>query len=58
MKDSYLIVLSALILLGLGGLGIGLYLFNNQDKNLQNEKPDFIITAIDLQKAFEENEAA
>ena len=58
MKRSYLIVLSALILLGLGGLGIGLYLFNNQDKNLQNEKPDFIITAIDLQKAFEENEAA
>jgi len=49
--------MGALILLGLAGLGIGLYLFNKEDKNLQKEKPEYVITSIDLQKAFENNEA-
>jgi hypothetical protein len=29
-----------------------------QDKDLQKAKPDFAITSIDLQRAFEENETA
>ena len=58
MKKSAKTALSVVILLGLTGLGVGLYLYNKQDKNLRNEKPDFIITSIDLQKAFEEDEAA
>jgi tRNA 2-selenouridine synthase SelU len=28
-----------------------------QDKNLQKAKPDFAMTSIDLQRAFEDNEA-
>ena len=58
MKKSVRTTLGTVILLGLAGLIIGLYLYNKQDRNLQKEKPDFIITSIDLQKAFEENEAA
>ena len=58
MKKSVKTALGTVILLGLAGLVIGLYLFNKQDRNLQKEKPDFKITSIDLQKAFEENEAA
>ena len=58
MKKSAKTALSVVILLGLTGLGVGLYLYNKQDKNLRNEKPDFIITSTDLQRAFEEDEAA
>jgi len=57
MKKSVKIALGALILLGLTGLGIGLYLYNKQDKNLQKAEPDFVITSVDLQKAFEDDEA-
>lgn len=58
MRKSVKTALVTVILLGLTGLGIGLYLYNKQDRNLQKEKPDFKITSIDLQNAFEENEAA
>ena len=57
MKKSVKITLGALILLGLTGLGIGLYLYNKQDKNLQKADPDFVITSVDLQMAFEDDEA-
>lgn len=57
MKKSVKITLGAVILLGLTGLGIGLYLYNKQDKNLQKVEPDFVITSVDLQKAFEDDEA-
>jgi hypothetical protein len=33
-------------------------MFNLGPKNLQKVKPDFIITAVDIQKAFEDSEAA
>jgi hypothetical protein len=56
MKISVKTVLSAIIFLGLAVIAIGLYLYNKQDKDLQKEKPDFILTSIELQKAFEENE--
>ena len=56
MKKSIKITLVAVAFLGLAGICVGLYLFNLQDKNLQKAKPDFAITSIDLQKAFEDNE--
>ncbi len=58
MKKSVKTAMIAVIFLVLAGTGVGLYLYNKQDKNLQKEKPDFILTSIELQKAFEENEAA
>ena len=58
MKKSVKIAMSVVVFLGLAGTGVGLYLYNKQDKNLQKEKPDFVLTSIELQKAFEDNEAA
>lgn len=57
MKKSIKIALVSVAILGLGGICVGLYLFNLQAKNLKKAKPDFAITSIDLQKAFEDNEA-
>jgi hypothetical protein len=57
MKKSLKISLLAIVFIGLAGIGIGLYYFNLKDKNLQKTKPDYTMTSIDLQKAFEENEA-
>jgi hypothetical protein len=57
MKKSVKIALVAVAFLGLAGICVALYLFNMQHKNLQKTKPDFVMTSIDLQKAFEENEA-
>lgn len=58
MKTSYKISLIAVFVIALAGILFGLYLYNLGSKDLQKVKPDFIMTAIDLQKAFEGNEAA
>jgi hypothetical protein len=57
MKKSFKIALVTMAFLGLAGICVGLYLYNLQDKNLQKAKPDFAMTSIDLQRAFEDNEA-
>lgn len=57
MKKSIKIVLVVVATLGLAGICVGLYLFNLQAIDLQKVKPDFAMTSIDLQKAFEDNEA-
>ncbi len=56
MKTPVKIAFSVVFLLALGGAIAALYLFNKQHKDLQKVKSDFIITASDLQKEFEENE--
>ncbi|MCX6330212.1 MAG: hypothetical protein NTZ85_11975 [Bacteroidia bacterium] len=58
MKPSVKISLFVVFFLALSGILIALYLFNMQHKDLQKVKPDFIISAVDLQKAFEENETS
>jgi hypothetical protein len=58
MKTHIKIALSAIIFLIIAGAGAAIYLFNEQHKDLQKTRPDFIMTASDLQKAFENNEAA
>jgi len=57
MKKSIKIALVVVATLGLAGICVGLYLFNLQAIDLQKAKPDFAMTSIDLQKAFEDNEA-
>ena len=57
MKKSFKIALVVVATLGLAGICVGLYLFNLQAIDLQKAKPDFAMTSIDLQKAFEDNEA-
>jgi hypothetical protein len=57
MKTSVKIALAVVLIIALGGILGGLYLFNKQHADLQKSKPDFVLTASDLQKAFEDNEA-
>ena len=58
MKPFVKISLLAITIVGLSGIFAGVYLFNEQHRDLRSSTPDFEITAIGLQKAFDENEAA
>lgn len=58
MKPLVKIALFVVFFLALAGILTALYLFNKQHKDLEKVKPDFVISAIDLQKAFEENETS
>ena len=56
MKTSYKIVLGAILVIALAGVLFGLYMYNLKPKDLQKVKPDFVVTATDLLKAFESDE--
>lgn len=56
MKLYVKILLGVVIFIGLVGVGAGIYLFRMPHKDLAKAKPDYVITAVDLQKAFEDNE--
>ena len=58
MKTILKILLGVVLLFILAGIGNGIYLFTKQHKNLARARPDFVISAVDLQKAFEDNEAS
>lgn len=57
MKPIVKIALFVVFFLALGGILAALILFNKQHKDLLKVKPDYIISAADLQKAFEDSEA-
>ena len=58
MKTSYKIALAAVSVIVVAGVLFGLYMYNLKPKDLQKVKPDFVITATDLLKAFESDENA
>lgn len=58
MKTSVKIALFVVFFIALTGILVALIMFNKQHKDLSKANPDFVITATDLQKTFEENEAA
>ena len=58
MKTYVKILLGVVGFIALAGIGIALVLFIMPHKDLGKARPDFVITAIDLQKAFEDNESA
>lgn len=58
LKPYIKIALFTVFFIALGGILAGLWMFNRQHKDLLNVRPDYKITAIDLQKAFEDSEAA
>ena len=58
MKPVYKIALFVVFFMGLAGILVGIYLFRMEHKDLKNVKPDFVITAADLQKAFESEETS
>jgi hypothetical protein len=58
MKKNMKIVLIVITILALAGAAAGFYLYNLKPKDLGKVKPDFVVTASELQSAFEENETA
>lgn len=58
MKTYIKILLGVVLFVALAGIGAGIYLFYLPHKDLGKAKPDFVITAVDLQKAFEDNETS
>lgn len=58
MKTYIKITLGVVMVIALFGIGMGIRLFRMTDKDMVNAKPDYVISAIDLQKAFEDNESA
>jgi hypothetical protein len=58
MKTSVKIALLVVVFVAFGGILAALYMYNLKPKDLQKEKPHFVITAAEFQKAFEENEKA
>jgi len=58
MKLWIKIALATVMVFAVVGIGIGIYLFNLEAADLRKAKPDFIISAADLQQAFENNEVS
>ena len=58
MKPWIKIAIAVVFFITLTVIGVGLYLFNKQHSDLQNVNPDYVITAVDLQKAFEDDETS
>lgn len=58
MKTSVKIALFVVFFIALGGILAALYMYNLRHKDLKNVKPDFVTTAIALQKEFEIGESA
>jgi hypothetical protein len=57
LKRSHRIVLWLVLLLAVGGILTALYMYNLKDKDMQKVKPDFTMTASELQKEFETDES-
>ena len=58
MKPFIKVALFVVFFLAVGGILAALYYYNLKPKDLQKTKPDFVISATDLQKVFEGNEKA
>ena len=58
MKPYVKIALFVVTFIVLSAILAALYLYNLKATDMAKAKPDFIITAVFLQKAFEENETA
>lgn len=58
MKKNIRFILIAAIFIAAAGILTGIYLYTLRHKNLDRVKPDFVVTATDLIKEFENNEAS
>jgi len=58
MKRSLKIALIAASFLALAGILFGLWMYTRESQDLRKVKPDFILSAEDLVKAFETDETA
>lgn len=58
LQKTHAAALLLVLVVALGGILAGLYMYNRQEKDLQKVKPDFIMTAVELQNSFEADEDA
>jgi hypothetical protein len=58
MKTSIKVALFVVFFIALAGILGALYLYNKKHADMSRVKPDFVISAILLQKEFEDNENA
>jgi hypothetical protein len=58
MKPYIKIALFVVLFIALSGILVGLIMFNKKHPDTAKTRPDFIITAVALQKEFDNNEAA
>jgi hypothetical protein len=58
MKPYIKIALFVVLFIALSGILAGLIMFNKKHPDTAKARPDFIITAVALQKEFDNNEAA
>jgi hypothetical protein len=57
MKKTVWIALFAIFFIALAVIGAGIYFYTLKPKDLEKVKPDFVMTSVELQKLFEENES-
>ncbi len=57
MKTYVKVALGIVALVAVVSIVVGLYYYNLKSADLSKSKPDYVITAMSLQKAFENNEA-
>ncbi len=58
MKNYIRIVLFVVVVIAIGSILTAIYFYNLKHKDLRKVKPDFVTTAVALQKEFEDNEPA
>ena len=58
MKKFVKPAIVTVLFLAIAGAATGLYLFNLRPRNLSKARPDFVISATDLQNEFEKDENA
>lgn len=58
MKPAVKIIFIVIAVIGVTATIAGLYLYNEKHADMSKAKPDFLLTAQELQKEFEENESA
>ena len=58
MKTYIRVILFVVFFLALAGILTGLYFYNLKDPDLAKAKPDFTLSAAELQKAFEADETS
>lgn len=57
MKKSYKFLITSVLVIGAAGIIAAAYMFNLRHKDLSKVRPDYVISAEELQKAFETDES-
>lgn len=56
MNSTIKIALFVVFIIALSGIMWGIYIYNKTSDGLQDERPDYVLNAVELQKQFREDE--